>query len=498
MSQGLLQISQEEKNRRELFGADYEQQQQQQSGQQDAANAAVMAEAQEGIEELRRLVRTIIDNQGTIAQGVDDVQQGVEELQTGQQGIGNQIDSFRKKALAGIGALADNGGSWLDNCFPPRTARAAVSCLMDLILLFVQLYIFLAFTWFNLCRSVIGITGTIGAATPVIGGIVRPIVQAGMIVFLLWISTFVLTLFAFNTMSGEDQIINIIYLIRQFMIFIFGNIKTQLSNMRSDMQKIADKSGLSDDYEQLREQTDRATADMGTWVRGELTNATANAVRNLPGATLNTIQNIGTGLGDAAMATPGAVRDAARGVGGMIGGMFGYNTEHGELGGGKKLSKSRKRKRGKRAGRTRKSRGGTKEGDFIRINELTNEVLKETGIFTHYILAVYREITFLYLHHKVSDKDRAELDELFKKNPIELGFDDPLVKMLSKTTSGILTNVKNDSLDGDFKVNYLPLVKFYNKIGDDKKGGKRRRTKGKRKKTKRNRKRRNVKKTIRR
>ena len=144
------------------------------------------------------------------------------------------------------------------------------------------------------------------------------------------------------------------------------------------------------------------------------------------------------------------------------------------------------------------SRGGTKEGDFIRINELTNEVLKETGIFTKYILAVYREITFLYLHHKVSDKDRAELDELFKKNPIELEFDDPLVKMLSKTTSGILTNVKNDSLDGDFKVNYLPLVKFYNKIGDDKKGGKRRRTKGKRKKTKRNRKRRNVKKTIRR
>ena len=37
---------------------------------------------------------------------------------------------------------------------------------------------------------------------------------------------------------------------------------------------------------------------MGTWVRGELANATANAVRNLPGATLNTIQNIGTGLGD--------------------------------------------------------------------------------------------------------------------------------------------------------------------------------------------------------
>lgn len=509
-------------NRRELFGSDYEEQQDRgaQGNERGSATANSINNLEEANQRLEAMLNNVLQNQQTIGAGVDDVQQGVGELQTGQERVGSQIDNFRRKALAGIGVLADNGGSWLNNCFPPRTKRAAVSCLKDLILLFVQLYIFLAFTWFNFCRSVIGITGTIGAATPVVGGIVRPIVQGGMIIFLLWISTFVLTLFAFNTMSGMDQIINIIYLIRQFMKFIFRNIQNQMSNMRNDMQEIADKSGLSQDYKQMREQTDGAAAEMGTWVRGELANATANAVRNLPGATLNTIRNVGATVGDAARATPGvvadaaraapgavrnaaraapgAVRDAVRGVGGLVGGMFGYNAEHGELGGGKKSSKSHKRKRGKRTGRTRKSRGGTKEDDFIRINELTNEVLKETGIFTKYILAVYHEITFLYLNDKVSDKDRAELDELFKKNPIELEFDDPLVKMLSKTTSGILTNVGSDALDGDFKVNYVPLAEFYDKIGDDKKGGKRKRNKRKGKKTKRNRKRRNVKKTRRR
>ena len=488
-----------------LFGSDYVKLHERgaQSNERDSETANSINHLEEQSARIAAMVEQSLRNQQNIAQGVSDVQQGVGKLQTCQERVGSQIDNFRRKALAGIGVLADNGGSWLDNCFPPRTKRAAVSCLKDLILLFVQLYIFLAFTWFNLCRSVIGITGTIGAATPVVGGIVRPIVQGGMIIFLLWISTFVLTLFAFNTMSGMDQIINIIYLIRQFMKFIFRNIQSQLSNMRSDMLKIADKSGLNDDYKQIREQTDGAAAEMGTWVRGELANATANAVRNLPGATLNTIRNVGATVGDAARATPGAVVDAARaapgavrdvargavrGVGGMVANMFGSNSGHTELGGGKKSSKSHKRKRGKRTGRTRKSRGGTKEGDFIRINELTNEVLKETGIFTKYILAVYHEITFLYLHDKVSDKDRAELDELFKKNPIELKFDHPLVKMLSKTTSGILTNVGSDALDGDFKVNYVPLAKFYNEIGD-KKGGKRRRTKGKRRKTKRNRKR---------
>ena len=503
MSQPQIQLTRDRENRIALFGRNYvENQETEQGTEQDAATANSINNIEERIGKIEEMVEQSLRNQQDIAQGVDDVQQGVGELQTGQERVGNQIDNFRRKALAGIGALADNGGSWLDNCFPPRTKRAAVSCLKDLILLFIQLYIFLAFTWFNLCRSVIGITGTIGAATPVVGGIVRPIVQAGMIIFLLWISTFVLTLFAFNTMSGTDQIINIIYLIRQFMAFIFRNIQNQMSNMRNDMQRIADESGLTDDYNELREQTDGAASKMGRWVRGELANATANAVRNLPGATLNTIRNVGATVGDAARATPGVVadaaRDAVRGVGGMVANMFGSNRRHGELGGGKKSSKSRKKKRGKRAGRTRKSRGGTKEGDFIRINELTNEVLKGTGIFTQYILAVYREITFLYLHDNVSDKGlRAELDDLFKKNPIELEFDDPLVKMLSKTTSGILTNVGSDALDRDFKVNYVPLAEFYGKIGD-KKGGKRKRNKRKGKKTKRNRKRRNVKKTKRR
>lgn len=480
-------------NRIALFGAEYvrNQEEREQGNAQDAATAAAISNLEEANQRLEDMLRDVLQNQETIAEGVSDVQQGVGDLQTGQLGIGNQIDNFRKKALAGIGALADNGGSWLDNCFPPRSTRAAVSCLADLILLFVQLYIFLAFTWFNLCRSAIGISGTLAGATPIIGGVCRPIVQAGMIVFLLWISTFVLTLFAFNTMSGTDQIINIIYIIRQFMAFIFRNIQNQLSNMRNDMQRIADESGLTDDYNVLREQTDRATAEMGTWVRGELANATANAVRNLPGNAMSIARSTASSLGDAAMATPGAVRDAARGVGGMIGNMFGYNTEHTELGGGKRPKKTRKRKHGKRKGKTRRGRGGTKEGDFIRINELTNEVLKETGVFSKYLLAVCQEFTFLCLHPKVSSEMRSELIDLFKKNPLTLKFNNPLVNMLSKTADGVLTSVKNDSINNDFKVNYIPFAKFYERVISDQKGGKRKKKRrGKKTKRKINRKRR--------
>ena len=84
--------------------------------------AQSISNLEEANQRLEAMLQNVLQNQENIAEGVSDVQQGVVELQTGQLGIGNQIDNFRKKALAGIGALADNGGSWLDNCFPPRSA----------------------------------------------------------------------------------------------------------------------------------------------------------------------------------------------------------------------------------------------------------------------------------------------------------------------------------------------------------------------------------------
>jgi hypothetical protein len=132
-----------------------------------------------------------------------------------------------------------------------------------------------------------------------------------------------------------------------------------------------------------------------------------------------------------------------------------------DLGGGfsgKKSSKSSKADKKRKSG----------EEDFIR---MTNEALKKTGIFIKYILAVYNEITFLYLHPRV---DRAKLNGLFENNPIKLGepqiLNNPLVKMLSKRTSDILKNIKRDTLKNvksdDHALNGIVKVfaKFYKKI----------------------------------
>ena len=119
MSQPQIQLTRDRENRIALFGRNYvENQETEQGTEQDAATANSINNIEERIGKIEEMVEQSLRNQQDIAQGVDDVQQGVGELQTGQERVGNQIDNFRRKALAGIGALADNGGSWLDNCFP--------------------------------------------------------------------------------------------------------------------------------------------------------------------------------------------------------------------------------------------------------------------------------------------------------------------------------------------------------------------------------------------
>ena len=97
----------------------------------------------------------------------------------------------------------------------------------------------------------------------------------------------------------------------------------------------------------------------------------------------------------------------------------------------------------------------------------------------------------MYLHSKVDSQSRDELEGLFRKNPLKLEFNNPLVNMLSKTTDGVLTRVKSDSLNKDFRVNYVPFANFYKNIISDQKGGKRKKKRrGKKTKRKINRKRR--------
>ena len=74
-----------------------------------------------------------------------------------------------------------------------------------------------------------------------------------------------------------------------------------------------------------------------------------------------------------------------------------------------------------------------------------------------YILAVNREITWLYLHTNV--KGRKKLNALFKKHPFSIEFDDPLVKKFSHIANGVLTNVKKNARSGNFKVDYAPMAK---------------------------------------
>ena len=467
-----------QRNRVALFGQDHEDERNatHNDDNQTSGEAAALNHLDEDMQGILGRLDALQDGQNNMAMGVERISDGVDTLQSGQYGIGGQVDNFKRQCLNGIGALADSGGSWLDNCFPPRTTLAAAKCLIDLILLFVYLYVFFVFSWFNLCRTLLGITGSISRAIPILGCIAKPITQAVMIVILLWISTFVMTLFAFNTVTGSDQIIYIIWSIRQFMAFIYRNIDDQMANMRLDLEKIAEDSGLSSDYEKLRNATDAAMAEAVRLVRDEAGTVAADAFRNLPGNAMGLASAAAQGLGNVAGAAAEqgteAVGNVATGVKNMFGGMFGYG-DTGSIGGGKRRKMTKKR---------RHKKGGEKKDDLIKINSLTNYVLKETGLFFKYILAVQKEITWLYLN--TNNQGREKLNKLFIKYPISIKFNNGLVKMFTKSSSGILTKVQGDAGNKNhFHVDYLPVVKLKYKLERAGiKGGKQSKRKSNRKK----------------
>lgn len=457
----ILRPSASTSSRRELFGDDYVNRRdtEQDDNKQASGNAAALNGLGEDIQGILGRLDAIQDGQNNMATGVERISDGVDTLQSGQYGIGGQVDNFKRQCLNGIGALADRGGSWLDNCFPPRTTRAVATCLKDLILLFVNLYIFFVYSWFHLCNTILGLTGTISGSIPILGCIAKPITQAVMIIILLWISTFVMTLFAFNTVTGSDQIIYIIWSIRQFMAFIYRNIDDQIANMRLDLEKIAEDSGLSSDYEKLRNATDVAMAETVRLVRDEAGTVAADAFRNLPGNAMGMAKGAAQGLGNVAgtAAEQGteAIGNVATGVKNMFGNMFGHFEPEPEtnVGGGKRRKMTKKR---------RHKKGGDKKDDLIKINELTNYVLKETGLFFKYILAVQTEITWLYLN--TNNQGREKLNKLFIKYPISIKFNNGLVKMFTKSSGGILSKMKRDTENKNpFHVDYIPLVNLLNK-----------------------------------
>ena len=459
----------------ELFGSNYR------PGSSNLNESSELGALLKVNEILQEKLNQLTERQIKLQEIQQELKEGQQELKEGQQtiittsdNIRTDISSFRKRTLAGISGLAGRGGSWLENCFPPNNAKAATSCLLYLIIFFIQLYIFLAFTWFNLCKTLINVSGSVSGNIPILGSFFRPITQSCMILFLLWISTFVLTLFAFNTMSGTDQIINIIYFIRQFISFIFTNVHGQILNMKQDLTLIADESGLSNDFQELVRTGTELSNQVGITIRENIQDSVQKAITKFPSNVANVASS------------------AANQVSDMVSNMLGLGSNQG---GGKRGKKSRKNTSRKRNRKTRKSSGGNKITEkFLDINREINNTLKETGLLINYLLSVMNLFHKLYLQ----DRYRENTNQLLNKYPIVFDFKNstmPTIQMFYTTSNNILTKIKNEN---KFKINYIPLAKYIKLISSDMliKGGKKKKTKRKnKKKTKRKNKKKKTKKT---
>ena len=475
----------------ELFGSDYRPSSSSSSSNESSELGALLEVNERLQEQLDRLTQgqlILQEGQARLQEVQEELKEGQDTIITTGDNIRTDISNFQRRTLAGIYGLAGSGGSWLDNCFPPNSARAATGCLIYLIIFFIQLYIFFAFTWFNLCKTLVNITGAVSGGVPVLGSFFRPISQACMILFLLWISTFVLTLMSLNTISGTDQIINIIYFIRQFIYFIFNNVQGQIQNMRNDLTLIADESGLSSDVTEIVVAGNEIRSQFRTMIRNNVRDSVRTTISELPRNIVNVAssatQTVVNGIGQVSSSVTSAVSN-----------MFGLESNQG---GSKRGKKSRKNKSRKRERKTRRNSGGNKKitEKFLVINREINKGLKETGMLIKYLLSV------MNLFHKLYLSDKEKIIKLLSKHPIVFDFKNspiPSIQMFNETTNNILTKIKNQN---KFKINNtaaqlqkLIFLKITNKGGKKTKLKKRKSNKNKKKKTRSKNKKRKTKKT---
>ena len=199
-------------------------------------------------------------------------------------------------------------------------------------------------------------------------------------------------------MSGTDQIINVIYFIRQFISFIFTNVHGQILNMKQDLTLIADESGLSNDFQELVRTGTELSNQVGITIRENIQDSVQKAITKFPSNVANVASS------------------AANQVSDMVSNMFGLGSNQG---GGKRGKKSRKNTSRKRNRKTRKSSGGNKITEkFLDINREINNTLKETGLLINYLLSVMNLFHKLYLQ----DEYRENTNQLLNKYPIVFDF----------------------------------------------------------------------------
>ena len=389
------------------------------------------------LDHINSSLNNLKSGQDHIGDSVEDIKNGVIKIQYKQDRIGNTIDDFKKRTLAGIESLTDRGGSWVVNCFPPKDVMSFISCIINILLFFAQIYIFFALTWFNICNSLIGISGVIGATSPVYSNSIRSICQICMFLCMLWMSMFVMTIFSFNYISGEDQIVYIISTSRQIMYFTFNQLNTQISTIRQDLTRLAVRSNLSDDYEYVKNETNRRAEE---WVKHTVGNVT-----------LNTIKGVYNPIGNYATEKSQAIYN---GIGNTIGGIFGL----GKSGGGKKKT----HKKGKYKSKYKsKSKSKSKSLDRRVQNDPKvilniNNVLPEAGLFLNYMYYVIKEIEWLY-----TNLDTYELDIIFENFKLDGLNIDPLMNKLQNKNNEILNKLKRNAENNNkVKLDYSRLSSF--------------------------------------
>ena len=464
-----------EESRRELLGVHYKgplQEQAQIKGQlqpmaermaaQDERSRAMEAHAA-GLEAMLEKVLTNQQIQLSLAaetaEKVDHVETLANASISGIEGVSTQMGKFQKATLKGLGALAERGGTFSENCMGAASnAKAFTQCLLSLVMFFLTVFLFAARSYWGGTRAMVGSSRAIGNSIPVVGGPVGGIFVVIMSLAMLWVTTQVITIVSMGSADGLEVAISMLKVTRFIIIEVAKKIvatgDVSYSRIQADLGHIFNESGLSGDAQSVKlwakDATGQSTERVSAWLKDQTAAATAAATTAATTAMIPTAQGIAESVAYGATASYGYGEAIVK---------YGYSfmpgmptiTYGGPTTGGKKRS----------------SRGGTTEMSTRQQRQIDeiNTLLKITGD----IMLILFETCFktIWLYNNVSDDGREKIDALLRKNGYfsELGkSDNEFMQFLLKTNKDVLASVGKCKQDPISTYNKKSLLAYFSNV----------------------------------
>lgn len=430
-----------------------------------------LEELVEALDNIRETTETTLAGQQDQNQVLDGINSNTEEALVGLGGVSNEIKTFQRKTLAGLGALSSRGAGLINECAPPKSVSMLAYCILMLLAILMRVAFFITTIYWNFIKGTTSAAGSMGKMIPFIGNTIGTLFQCVMIMLIIMWNATLLTDTTRGMINGNAVLKYGLTIFYKLIVKTAKGIYAYRNTITKNYREIAPDDvlyAIDNAPQYLNKQRTQAMDDFLNYTTTVASAAASENVANVQNAVYDTLSSAPSTLYDAAVSAPSSLYS---GMAYLTGSSAANQT------GGKRYSRKRFKKRGRNIRNTRSTRGG----NLSKTNEAVNAFSAFTKLTAITILEIIELMYIIMNIYNSSDEEgKARFIDYLQKNPIpkitipEEVYDNKEKKLMQNiiNKSKQIRNTVEQSVDQpNLKYHNILSLKGYNGNQLSQKGG---------------------------